>query len=93
MPLFINVHDKVDGLTAEAVVETHHHDLQAQYQHSVKFVKSWLDEDSGKVFCLIKACSQEAAEAFHRAVHGGVAMVQIRPRQFDRFTTGDCKKA
>ena len=84
MPLFMDVHDKVDELTAEAVGEAHHHNLQAQYQQSVKFLKYWFDEDSGKICCLIEACSQEAAEALHRAVHGGVAMVQIRPRQLDR---------
>ncbi len=92
MPLFIDVHDKVEGLTASAVVEAHQDDLQVQYQHSVKFLKYWLDEGSGKVCCLVEACSQEAAEAFHRAVHGGVAMVQVRPRQLDRLATGECKK-
>ncbi len=93
MPLFMDVHDKVDGLTAEAVAQAHQRDLQAQYQHGVKFLKYWLDEDSGKVFCLIKACSQEAAEAFHQAVHGSVAMVQIRPRPLDRLATRECRKA
>lgn len=81
MPLFINVYDKVEGLTAEAVVEAHQHDRQAQSQHSVTFLKYWLDEGSGKVCCLVEAASQEAAEAVHREAHGGVTMVQIRPRQ------------
>ena len=93
MPLFIDVHETVDDLTAEAIAGAHQHDPQAQYQHSVKFLKYWVDEASGKVCCLIEACCQEAAEAFHRAAHGSVAMVQIRPRQFDRSTTGGCKKA
>ena len=93
MPLFIDVHDNVEGVTAEAVAGAHHHNLQAQYQQSVTFLKYWFDEDSGKICCLIEACSQEAAEALHRAVHGGVAMVQIRPRQLDRLATGGCNKA
>ena len=92
MPLFIDVHDKVDGLTAQAVAEAHQRELQAQYQHSIKFLKYWVDEGTGKVIGLVEACSQEAAEAFHRAAHGGVAMVQIRPRQLDRLATGECKK-
>ena len=90
MPLFMDVHDKVDELTAEAVVEAHHHNLQAQYQQSVKFLKYWFDEDSGKVCCLIEAASQEAAEAAHRATHGSVAMVQTRPRPLGRLATGRC---
>ena len=92
MPLFIDVHDKVEGLTAEAVAGAYQHDLQVQHQHGVKYLKYWVDEGSGKVFCLVEACSQEAAEAFHRATHGSVAMVQIRPRQRDRLTSGGCKK-
>ncbi len=93
MPLFMDVHDKVEGLTAEAVAGAHQHNLQAQYQHSVKFLKYWVDEGTGKVCCLVEACSQEAAEAFHRATHGSVAMVQIRPRPLDRLAIGGCKKA
>ncbi len=93
MPLFMDVHDKVDGLTVEAVAQAHQRELQAQYQHSVTFLKYWLDEGSGKVCCLVEACSQEAAEAFHRAAHGGVAMVQIRPRPLDRLAIGTGKKA
>ena len=92
MPLFMEVHDKVEGVTAEAVAEAHQRDLQVQHQHGVKYLKYWVDEDSGKVFCLVEACSQEAAEAFHRAAHGGVAMVQIRPRQLDRLASGGYKK-
>ena len=93
MPLFMDVHDKVDGVTAEAVAQAHQHDLQAQYQHSVKFLTYWFDEDSGKVIGLIEACNSEAAEAVHRDASDGVAMVQIRPRPLDRLTTGGCEKA
>ena len=93
MPLFIDVHDQVEGLTAKAVARVHQRNLQAQYQHSVKFLKYWVDEGSGKVFCLVEAPSQEAAEAFHRDVHGGPAMVQIRPRLLDLLVTGERKKA
>ncbi len=73
MPLFIDVHDKVEGVTAETVAGAHQRDLQAQYQHTVKFLKYWVDEASGKVFCLVEAPSKEAAEAVHREAHGLVA--------------------
>ena len=93
MPLFMDVHDNVDGLTAEAVAEAHQRDLQLHHQHGVTNLTYWVDEGSGKVIGLIEACSQEAAEAFHRETHAGVAMIQIRPRQLDRLGTGICKKA
>ena len=68
MPLFMDVHHKVDGLTAEAVAGAHQRDLDVQEQHGVKYLKYWFDEGSGKVFCLVEAPSKEAAEAVHRVV-------------------------
>jgi hypothetical protein len=83
MPLFIDVHETVDGVTAEAVAQAHHHELQAHPQRGVKNLTYWVDEGSGKVIGLIEAVSQEAAEAVHRDDHDGVALVQIRPRPLD----------
>ncbi len=93
MPLFMDVHDKVDGLTAEAVVQAHQRDLQIQHQHGVKNLTYWVDEGSGKIIGLVEACTKEAAEAVHRAAHDSIAMVQIRPRQLDRLATRECEKA
>ncbi len=73
MPLFMDVHHKVDGLTAEAVAGAHQRDLEVEEQHGVKYLKYWFDEGSGKVFCLVEAPSKEAAEAVHREAHGLVA--------------------
>jgi uncharacterized protein YcfL len=73
MPLFMDVHHKVDGLTAEAVAEAHKRDLEVQEKHGVQYHRYWYDETSGKVFCLVEAPSKEAAEAVHREAHGLVA--------------------
>jgi len=73
MPLFMDVHHKVDGLTADAVEGAHAADLEAQDKHGVKYLKYWFDEGSGKVFCLVDAPSAEAAAAVHREAHGLVA--------------------
>ncbi len=73
MPLFMDVHHKVEGLTAEAVAGAHQKDLETQGRYGVEYLKYWFDEDSGKVFCLVDAPSKEAAEAVHREAHGPVA--------------------
>ena len=73
MPLFMDVHNKVEGLTAEAVAGAHQRDLEVQDQHGVKYHKYWFDEASGKVCCLVEAPSKQAAEAVHREAHGLVA--------------------
>jgi hypothetical protein len=73
MPLFMDVHHKVDGLTAEAVDGAHKRDLEVQDAHGVSYLKYWFDEGSGRVYCLVDAPSKEAADAVHREAHGLVA--------------------
>ena len=73
MPLFMDVHDKVEGLTAEAVGNAHQADLAVQGAYGVDYKQYWFDEGTGKVFCLVEAPDAEAAAAVHREAHGLVA--------------------
>ena len=73
MPLFMDIHNEVPGLTAQAVADAHQKDLETQKKYGVKYLKYWYDVDSGKVFCLSEAPNKEAAMAVHREAHGLVA--------------------
>jgi hypothetical protein len=73
MPLFLDIHKKVDGLTAQAVIDAHKKDLEVQGKHGVKYLKYWYNEKEGTVFCLVDAPSKEAANAVHKEAHGLVA--------------------
>jgi hypothetical protein len=73
MPLYMDVHHKVDGLTSEAVAEAHARDLETQNKYGVKYLQYWYNESTGQVFCLVEAPSKEAAEAVHREAHGLLA--------------------
>ncbi|MBI1879002.1 MAG: DUF4242 domain-containing protein [Chloroflexi bacterium] len=73
MPLYMDIHKGVEGLTTEAVTEAHQKDLAVQAKYGVTYLKYWYDEGTGTVFCLCEAPSKEAAEAVHREAHGGVA--------------------
>ena len=73
MPLFMDVHTRVDGLTADAVAQAHRKDLEVQGKYGVEYQRYWFDEDSGKVFCLVKASKREDAERVHREAHGLLA--------------------
>ena len=73
MSLYMDIHHKVNGLTAEAVAEAHSRDLEVQEKYGVKYLQYWYDEDTGRVFCLVEAPSKEAAEAVHREAHGLLA--------------------
>lgn len=73
MPLLMDVHNNVDGLTAEAVAGAHKADLATQGKHGVDYKQYWFDVNTGKIFCLVEAPNKEAAEAVHREAHGMVA--------------------
>jgi hypothetical protein len=73
MPLFMDVHHHIDGLTGEAVAGAHGKDLEVQAKRDVEYLKYWYDEQSGKVFCLVRAPNPDAAAAVHREAHGLVA--------------------
>ncbi|MET0695208.1 MAG: DUF4242 domain-containing protein [Propionibacteriaceae bacterium] len=73
MTLFMDIHEKVEGLTAEAVANAHQADLQVQGTYGVDYQQYWFDEGSGKVFCLVEAPDAQSAAQVHREAHGLVA--------------------
>jgi hypothetical protein len=73
MPLFIDIHEHIEGLTDDAVAKAHQVDLETQARHGAKYLRYWHDTASGQVFCLIDAPDKEAAVAVHRDGHGLVA--------------------
>ena len=48
----------------------HEADLKTQERYSVAYLRYWVDESQGKVFCLVDAPNAEAASAVHRETHG-----------------------
>ena len=70
MPLFMDVHKGVDGLTAEAVADAHKKDLETQGKYGVKYLKYWFNEQDGTVFCLSEAPDKESALRVHSEAHG-----------------------
>lgn len=73
MPLFIDVHSLDGPVTAEDVTSAHAADLQAQEPHAVNYLRYWVDEPNGKIFCLVDAPSADAAATVHREAHGLIA--------------------
>ena len=66
----MDIHNKVEGLTADAVVAAHQQDLAVQARYGVRFIRYWYDEKTGMVFCLSEAPSAAAVNAAHREAHG-----------------------
>jgi uncharacterized protein DUF4242 len=70
MPLYMDIHKKVDGATASSVAAAHLKDLETQEKYGVNYIKYWLDKSTGTIFCLVEAPNKEAAERVHREAHG-----------------------
>ena len=73
MPLFMDVRDIPGGVAVEDVVRARLADLRVQAGHDVRYLRYWVDERAGRVFCLVEAPSADAAAAVHRQAHGMVA--------------------
>jgi hypothetical protein len=72
MPLFMDVHDLGEVALAD-VAQAHQADLATQGKYGVDYLRYWVDEQHGKVFCLVDAPTAEAAATVHREAHGLVA--------------------
>jgi hypothetical protein len=73
MPLYMDVHTIDGGVSADDVAKAHIADLQTQGEHEVRYLRYWVNEPQGKVFCLVEAPSAAAAEDVHREAHGLMA--------------------
>lgn len=73
MSLFMDVHNIEGGVSAADVAGAHEADLATQGGYGVNYLRYWLDEEAGKIFCLVEAPDAEAANTVHRQAHGLVA--------------------
>ena len=71
MPLYLDMHSiGGGGVRVDDVAKAHLADLQAQGPYDVRYLRYWVDEQQGKIFCLVEAPSAHAAETVHREAHG-----------------------
>ena len=73
MALFMDVHTIEGGVSVDDVAEAHKADLETQGQFGVRYLRYWVDEGAGKIFCLVEADSADDACIVHREAHGLVA--------------------
>ena len=73
MALYMDTHTLEGGVKASDVAAAHEADLKTQGQYGVSYLRYWVDEAEGKIFCLVEAPDAEAANQVHREAHGLVA--------------------
>jgi hypothetical protein len=69
----MDVHNIEGGVSASDVADAHQADLGTQEHYGVSYLRYWVDETEGKIFCLVEAESAEDAISVHRQAHGLVA--------------------
>jgi hypothetical protein len=68
---YIDVHDLEPGKVSFAdVAGAHEKDLATQGKFEVNFIKYWVDEQKGKVYCLSKAADEQSVTNTHKEAHG-----------------------
>ncbi|MFG2824212.1 SCO4226 family nickel-binding protein [Kitasatospora sp. NPDC048365] len=65
MPMFMDVHHGMTGITEEQLKAAHQADLSIEGEEGVHFQQAWADPESGTVYCLSNAPSREAVQKIH----------------------------
>ncbi len=73
MSLFMDVHSIEGGVSVNDVAGAHMKDLETQDKYGVSYLRYWVDEEAGKIFCLVEADTGDDANTVHREAHGLVA--------------------
>jgi Protein of unknown function (DUF4242) len=69
--LYIDVHQLEPGkVKYEAVAGAHARDLAVQEKYGVNFIKYWVDENKGLVYCLSSSSDTESIRKTHAEAHG-----------------------
>jgi hypothetical protein len=86
--LFIDVHQLTPGkVTFADVAGAHSKDVATQGKHGVKFIKYWVNEEKGLVYCLASAPDSATIRDTHAEAHG------LLPQSIFGVTDGQVAKA
>ena len=73
MPTYMDVHTIDGDVTVADVAAAHQADLSTQGEYGVDYKRYWVNEEAGKIFCLVDAPDAETAAKVHHEAHGLVA--------------------
>ena len=72
MPLFLDLHELPEGITAQHVAEMHQADLDIEHEYNCRGLTYWCDEIRKTAFCLIEAPNKQALIDLHENAHGAI---------------------
>lgn len=82
--LYLDVHHIGPGkVTTKDAAGAHQKDLEVQKKYGVNFIKYWVDEANGNIYCLAEATDSQSVWKTHKEAHGLV------PDQVHLVTAGE----
>src|SRR6187399_1607012 len=85
--LYMDIHELEPGkVKFEDVASAHAKDLATQDKYGVSFMKYWVDEDAGLVYCLSSASDSSGVIKTHAEAHG------LLPAHIYEVSDGDAAK-
>lgn len=86
MPMYMDIHE-MPGVTRDDLAKAHAADMKIQGEYGVEYHRYWMNEASGKVFCLCTAPDADTAKAVHQHAHGAVAqrIIEVTPDLAEAF--------
>lgn len=85
MPLFLDIHRNITGVTPNDIAEAHRADVAAQDAYHVKYLRWWFNNELGSIYCLVEAPNADAAIQVHEKAHGLMAdeIIPVEPGAVD----------
>jgi hypothetical protein len=81
MALFMDIHTMDGPVSAEQVAGAHCADLETQGRYGVDYRQYWVDEEHGRIFCLVEAPDADAAISVHREAPNPPVVVLVSGRE------------
>ena len=82
--LYLDVHHVGPGkVAAKDAAGAHQKDLAIQNKYGVNFIKYWVDEANGNIYCLAEAADSQSIRKAHAEAHG------LAPDQVQLVTGGE----
>ncbi|WP_299391114.1 nickel-binding protein [uncultured Gelidibacter sp.] len=87
MPLFMDLHELPEGISAQHVAEMHQADLSIEHKFNCRGLTYWCDEKRKTAFCLIDAPNEQAVINLHKNAHGAIPMriIQVNDAIVESF--------
>jgi len=72
MPIFMDLHELPNGITAKDIAEMHQEDLKIEHKYNCRGLTYWCDEQRQTAFCLMEAPNKQAVIDLHSTAHGAI---------------------